>query len=544
MDSRLNRQASFDAIVVGSGANGGIAAMELASRGLSVLVLEAGPSRTSKLYGTPLLNRARQLKQHWFKKQQYVQEWHAAYWETNPDLFVNDAEHPYSTPSDKPFLWIRSRQTGGKSHLWGGVTLRFSDLEFKAATRDGIGTDWPVSTKDLAPFYTKLERFFDVHGNQDGLAQLPDGHYSRCSRFSPAEEILRETVAKQFNRTLIMSRGINATRRPEPGNQFSRLSSPQTSLAVALNTRRVVLKDEAVVTRLVKNAGTMNVKGVEYIDCRNHSLNLAEASVVFLCASTIESLRILLMSETANESGLIGKGVLDSMAANTFFYLPSEPERDLPLTGADSILIPRYQNVISNNETFCRGFGFWGGIQRLPFSRQTRTKPDIALGFLCGMAESLPSDKNQVRLDPALRDAWGLPAPHISCSWSDNDLAVASRMQADAGEIISAAGGVVTSLPEALRTPLMSEFMRMLQKKWELTVPGLFVHEVGGARMGTSATTSVLNPHNQLWEHPNVFVTDGACCTSSAWQNPTLTEMALAARAAEYAVSELAKKNL
>jgi choline dehydrogenase-like flavoprotein len=209
------------------------------------------------------------------------------------------------------------------------------------------------------------------------------------------------------------------------------------------------------------------------------------------------------------------------------------------LLGSDSIIIPRYQNLAGSKESYLRGFGIWGGVQRLPFPSVLRKKRGVAFGFLCAMAEALPHGDNRVTLDENVKDAWGLPAAHISCSWTDNDLRVSQAATAAATEMASAAGGIVAPLTDLVHTPLIGDFMKGMQNEWSPTTPGLFVHEVGGARMGTSPKGSVVNAFCQAWEAKNVFVTDGACWVSSGWQNPTLTEMAITARACAYAVDQL-----
>ncbi|MBL8953534.1 MAG: GMC family oxidoreductase [Myxococcaceae bacterium] len=533
----------FDAIVVGSGATGGVAAKQLCEAGLKTLVLEAGPAlKFPDTYGNHPINLVRQLRQRWFTKTQPVQERHGGYWETNPVLYTNDLENPYATPEDRPYRWIRGRQVGGRSHTWGGVLLRFSDYEFKAASRDGWGEDWPISSADLAPHYTMLERFFSARGRRDGLAQLPDGDFAGAQPFSPGELIFQKVVEQKLKRPFIASRGIKAGREAVKGEQFSRLSSSGSTLRAAEATGNLTLQPGAVVAKLLVKDG--RAEGVEWIDATTRQVTGARARVVFLCASIIESLRILMFTGVGNASGLLGKGLMDHIVANTYFRMPELEEVDgFDLLGSDGSMVPRYQNLDGGPKAkHLRGFGFWGGINRLklPF----RKMRGMAFGFYAGMGETLPDDGNFVRLDASLKDVWGLPAPFISAAWQKNDLEVAQAMTDDAREMIEAAGGVVTPLTDLIYTPLVGRFMKNMENEWKRTTPGLFVHEVGGARMGWDPKTSVTSPHCRLWELRNVYVTDGACWVSSGWQNPTHTEMAITARACEHAVAELKRQNL
>ncbi len=540
----------YDAIVIGSGATGGVAAMQFCRAGLRTLVLEAGPAlKGGHAFGSDASNLTRQLYEHFIRRRQKVQELHPAYWRVNPALFVDDARNPYAAPPDKPYRWIRGRQVGGRSHTWGGVTLRLSDYEFKAASRDGIGDDWPISHADLDPHYAMLETFFGTHGNRDGLPQLPDGNFCDPSPMSPGEQAFKFAVEARFrDRRVIISRGIKAAHAPERHEQFSRLSSPRTTLAAAQATGNLELRSNAVVRRIVLDPASGKARGVEFIDCRTRSTQTALGGVVFLCASTIESLRILMNSGgdrhpggLGARAGLLGKCLMDHVGGMIYFGLPEVRADDgehYELLGSDSILIPRYQNLGDARAPHHRGYGFWGGIQRLSFPPMLRKWTGGAIGFLCAMGEALPHADNQMRLDDSITDAWGLPAPFISCSWTANDIAVAKAARAAAEEMITAAGGVVLPLSEIVRTPLLGHFMAQMQREWVVTTPGLFVHEVGGARMGRDPSISVVNPFCQVWEAENVFVTDGACWVSSGWQNPTLTEMAITARACARAVAE------
>lgn len=550
----LTRSPLWDVVVVGSGANGGAAARQLIAAGLHVLLLEAGPPvRGRGDYGAPLVNVARQLYRHVVSGRQHIQERHATYWTTNPDFFVDDRDNPYTTPADKPFRWIRGRRLGGRTLTWDGVTPRFSDFEFKAAGRDGLGTNWPIGHADLSPHYAPLERLLGVHGSRDGLAQLPDGDYLPPRPMTPAEAVFKARVESKFSgRSVLISRGIRAGRRPDRNERHSRLSNP-AMLEADARDRGLVIRTNAVVSRVLVEADGRRASSVEFVDALTGRIEEARARVVFLCASTIESLRILMNSQSRAHpqgigaaSGVLGRYLMDHIAGNVYFYLPDVPDDGgaHELLGSDSILIPRYQNLGASSERYTRGFGLWGGIQRIGVPSILRKKPGLAFGFLCARAETLPHFENHVTLDPTVRDRWGIPAAHISFEWKEPDLMIARDAKQDAVEMIEAAGGKVEKLTDLVRTPVVGRALKRMQEEWDRSTPGLFVHEVGGARMGSSPKDSVLDPFCRSWDVRNLFVTDGACWPSAGWQNPTLTEMAITVRACVHAVEELKARNL
>lgn len=547
----------YDAIIVGSGATGGVAAMALTQKGLKTLVLEAGPElKGPRSYGSPLTNLGRRLKSHWLTKNQTVQEWHGGYWETNPALFVDDKANPYSTPEAKPYLWIRGRQVGGRSHTWGGVCLRFSDLEFRAPERDQKGSHWPIAYKDLSPFYGRLEKLLAVHGERNHLNQLPDGEFLEPGRLSPGESRMRSAIRQAFDRDLVVSRGLRAGRRANPGDDYSRLSSNQTTLAAAQATGRLTLLSDAVVCQVPVDPVTSAAVGVEWIDAKDGTVHRADSKLVILCASTIETIRILLNSRSNSHpggigsgSGLLGCGIMDHIASIHYFYLPEVPESSgYELLGSEGAIIPRFANLEGSSSLrpndVTRGYGYWGGISRLHFPAVLRRDPKVALGFLCGMGEALPSETNGVTLSPDLKDKWGVPAAHINYSWLDEDVRLADSMRSDLSDMVTASGGQLVTLTDILRTPFLRGFLQEFYRKGELSVPGAFVHEVGGARMGADPSKSVTNAFGQVWDCPNIVIGDGAVFPSSAWQNPTLTEMALCLRACENAVETLKRGDL
>jgi len=531
----------YDAIVVGSGATGGVAAKTLAQQGLSVLVLDAGPQLSPQVVSTSSFTQGLFRLLNLATRKQSYQALHPGYWKANPNLFVNEQDNPYSTPKDRPFYWIRGRQVGGRSLTWGGITLRLSDYEFKAASYDGYGQDWPLSHGELAPFYAQLERAFQVKGNRDGLPQLPDGNYSASPELTPAEVYLQELVEQHFpDRQLIASRGFSL-HRPTPDQPWPRSSSPGSSLRDALATGKVTVQPDAVVSHLIFDPPTRKAQGVEYVHRLNKTAHTVRGNLVVMCASTIETVRILLHSTEehqpgglANQSGLLGRNLMDHVSTMQFFSLPQFPQlqKSFDLSGCDSFYIPRFTNLEGQQEDFLRGYGIWGGVQRVNIPALLRKTGQEAIGFLVGCGEVLPQTENRVQLDSDRVDAWGIPVAHIDFTWSDNEYRMLAHMKRQIQELIELAQGRCLRPSEILRTPWLSGILNQVEERAMTAArPGYYIHEVGGAPMGTSPDNSVVNPFNQCWDAPNVLVVDGACWPTSGWQNPTLTEMAITARA-------------
>jgi len=506
----------YDALVIGSGLTGGWAAKELSEAGLEVLVLDAGPARlpteiqAGRATDTEAKNRAAQ--------QQPVQSRHNSYWSTNSDFFVNDVENPYTSSGREPFTWIRGRQLGGRSLTWGGVTLRFSDYEFRAAKTDSFGPCWPLQYDDLAPFYDKVERFLRVCGSRDGLSQLPDGKFEAAPRFTSAELAFSKSVQATWKtRSVVISRG-----QPLAHDERMNISWPPrvnlcNTLRVAIDTGRTHIRPNAIVSHLLVDSQTRRIKGAACIDRQSRTTFEVDGRVIVLCASTIESIRILLNSRcrqhpdgVGNSSGLLGRFLLDHMTVWIGGTLEPEGGSE-PVGGAHGIVIPKFRNVTEWDVGFLRGYGIWGAI-----GRTVPGNADRGVWFLNSLVEVLPRKENRVEIDERQVDAWGIRVPRIAFNYSDNEfkmrndsLGCMKEMAATAGLQIEGAGR---------------------------TLPGQYAHELGGARMGFTSSDSVLNSFNQCWDAENLFVVDGSCFATSGWQNPSLTMMALAARACGFIV--------
>ena len=534
----------YDVIVVGSGASGGWVAKELTEKGVEVLMLEAGPPRQP---GQDFTEHVwpYQLKYRGFGNQkkllenQPVQRLCYACDDYSHQFFVNDHEHPYTFPADKPFLWIRGRQVGGKTFCWARVSYR-----------------------DLEPYYERVENFIGVSGSYEGLPQLPDSKFLPPMRLSCGELAAKKIVEKKFGWKLIVDRSANLTvpLNGRPACHYcdqcqrgcftaSYFNSPAVTLPAAARTGRFQLVSDAVVSHLVMNPEGQ-AQGVAYIHRTTRAAREVRAKVVVLAASALESTRILLNSRSrrfpngvGNSSGVLGHYLMDHTtlehAGGTLPALASSQRE--PVGRPCGYIIPKYVNTVGENrdKNFLRGFYFAGdGRQSLydhafstpGFGRswRDRVRGHIPYSFsVYAQGECLPRFDNYVALDPEKKDAWGIPALHIHASYGENELAMAKAMRRHLGEIMDA-------LKLQDRQPPADE----------LNLFGKNIHECGTARMGRDPKTSVLNAYNQLHDVRNVFVTDGASFVTQGCWEPTLTIMALSARAADYIAEESRKGNL
>ena len=556
----------YDAIVVGSGISGGWAAKELTEAGLRTLVLEAGgpidPARDYVEHLQPHQVRFRGYgDRERLAKEQPIQRECYACDEYSGKFFVNDRENPYTTPDDAPFRWFRGRQVGGRSLTWGRQVYRWSDLDFEANLKDGHGNDWPIRYADLAPWYSHVERFIGVSGAREGLDQLPDGEFLPPMNMSVTEAHTREKVLKAFGGQRVWTIGRAAIlTQPHNGRAachycgpcergcitHSYFSSNGSTLPAAERTGRLTVRPWSVVAEVVHDPRTGRAKGVRVIDARTMAETVYEARVIYLCASAFESTRILLNSRSAahptgmgNASGTLGKYIMDhhyywgaSGRMPGFEQYKSEGNRP------NGMYVARFRNTRTGPQhpDFLRGYGMQGGSggrgrwngEGHGAAWKARVLNDLnpwGIG-IHGWGETLPREENALALDPTVKDKWGVPALRISCRWGENERKMQEDMVRTATEMLDAAGA--TNI-----TPTRSN-----------NPPGHCIHEMGGARMGRSADVSVCDADNALWEVPNVHVTDGACMASSACQNPSITYMAITARAVSRTVERLKRGEL
>lgn len=557
---------NYDAIVVGSGISGGWAAKELTEKGLTVLVLERGknvehvkdyvnahkgpweyPHRGGRTYAMeeayPVLRRDYPLN------------------ERNLDWWVNEKDSPYTEV--KRFDWYRGYHVGGRSLLWGRQSYRWSDLDFEANAREGIATDWPIRYAELAPWYDYVERHAGISGSLERLAQLPDGQFQPAIALNCGEELVAGRLRGLFDggRRIIPARVANLT-QALPGRapcQYRNacalgcpygayFSSQSSTLPAAMATGRLTLKPFSIVTEVLYDKDRRRATGVRVIDAVTEQTTEYTARVVFVCASTLNSTWLLMRSATdvwpgglGSSSGELGHNLMDHhFRAGAEGFLVEEQLNDKYYFGnrPAGFYIPRFRNLTGEKRGYLRGFGYQGSASRQGWARAVR-EAGVGGAFkdraaepgpwqIGGLAfgEILPRHANQVTLDGVKRDKWGLPVLAIDCETGENERLMREDMMNDMAEMLEAAG--VRSVSTFDRGYAM----------------GMGIHEMGTARMGNDPKTSVLNRWNQVWDAPNVFVTDGSCMTSSSCVNPSLTYMALTARAVDYAVGELARRNL
>ncbi len=561
----MSGRESYDAIVVGSGISGGWAAKELCEHGLRTLVLEAGGPTTPADYVEhvpPWDLRFRGFgNREELERDQFIQKQCYACDEWGHKFFVNDRENPYTFDATTPFTWIRGRQVGGRSIMWGRQVYRWSDLDFEANARDGYGVDWPLRYADIAPWYDHVERFIGVSGERLGLPQLPDGQFLPPMPLNCAEKAVQGAIMRSFGgeRVLTIGRAAILT-QPHGGRAachycgpcergcvtHSYFSSVGVTLPAAYATGRLTLRPWSVVEAVTYDARRDRATGVRVIDANTRESIEYQARVVFLCASALESTRILLNSRTerfptglANSSGELGRNLMDhTMGGGASGRLEGMEDQATFGRRPNGIYLPRFRNVKDQHPDFLRGYGFQGGGGRAGWGRGNdlpgfgtqlkaalRTPGPWTFGFY-GFGECLPRPTNRVDLDPAVQDKWGIPALRIHCEWSDNERRMLKDMSATAGEMLDAAG------------------LKDIRTFVDDHPPGRTIHEMGTARMGRDPRSSVLNGHNQAHDVPNLFVTDGACMTSSANQNPSITYMALTARAAAFAVGAMKRNEI
>jgi choline dehydrogenase-like flavoprotein len=560
---QTRKSNTYDAIVIGSGITGGWAVKELTEKGLRTLVLEAGqtiipekdyaehvPTWDVKFRG---LRDRQYMKVHQPMQQHIADEWNAKF-------FVDDLENPYTTPTDEPYLFLRGRHVGGRSVMWGRQSYRWSDLDFEANLKDGHGVDWPIRYKDIEPWYDYVEDFIGVSGQAEGLPQLPDGKFLPPFEMNCAELAMREVIAQKFpdrrltiGRTAILTvphRGRAACHYCGPCGRGcitrSYFSSIHSTLPAAEATGKMTLRPFSVVHSVVFDPKTRRITGVRVIDAETKESIEFHATIVFLCASTLESARILMNSATpefstglANSSGQLGRNLMDHIFhSGASGIMPGHEDRQQLGNRPNGIYMPRFRNVKDKHPDFVRGYGYQGGAGREDWGRgsdmpgfgadfkRTLRQPGPWRFTFGAWGECLPHPDNRMELNKDKLDAWGIPTLKISHKWRENELAIFKDATTTAAEMLEAAGARDITL---MTTP---------------SLPGECIHEMGSARMGRDPKNSVLNQWNQAHDVKNLFITDGSFMVSSACQNPSLTYMAMTARACDYAVKQMRKGEL
>jgi choline dehydrogenase-like flavoprotein len=557
---------TWDAIVVGSGISGGWAAKELTEKGLRVLLLERGrnvehikdyPNATKGPWEYPHRGgntRAMRASHPVLERSRFALN------EKNLDFWVNEQESPYVEA--KRFDWYRGYQVGGRSLMWGRCSFRWSDLDYEANAKQGIGTDWPIRYAEMDPWYSHVEKFAGIAGSIEHLPQLPDGDFQPVMPLNCAEEWFAGKLHGMYDgrRRMISSRTANLT-RPLPGRGACQsrdacwlgcpygayFSTQSSTLPAAMKTGKLTLRPHSIVSEVVYDKNSKRATGVRVIDAVTSATIEYNARIIFLCASTLNSTWLLLRSATdvwpgglGSSSNELGHNLMDhhfrlgaeGSLAGSFDDKIQIGQRPNPS------YIPRYRNLMGDKRPYLRGFGYEGGASREGWSRAV-AEMGIGGDFKDRMAEPgewsiggtafgeiLPNHDNKVTLDETKKDKWGLPVLKIDCQTGENERLMRVDMMNDMAEMLTAAG------------------VKNVQTFDYGYAMGQGIHEMGTARMGTSPKNSVLNKHNQVWDAPNVFVTDGACMASTACQNPSLSYMAFSARAADFAVAEINRRNL
>lgn len=555
---------TYDAIVIGSGISGGWAAKELTQKGLKTIVLERGrnvehrkdyPTAAKKIWELPHRGTVTQqlLQDHPVLRRENILS------EKNDYFWVNEKESPYT--EIKRFDWYRGYQVGGRSLIWGRQSYRFGDLDFEANAKEGIGIDWPIRYKDLAPWYSYVEQWAGISGNRDGIDVLPDGDYLPAMEMNIVEKDVAARIKKHYKgeRHFIMGRTANITVPLQHrmncqyqaqcwlGCNFGAYFSTQSStLPPAVATGNLTVRPFSIVKEILYDKETGKARGVQILDAENNQTYEYHAKLIFVCASAFNSAWILMNSATelwegglGSSSGELGHNVMDHhFRCGASGVVEGFDDKYVYGRRPTGLYIPRFRNVKQDKRNYLRGFGYQGGANR---ERWSGTVAELSVGAdwkeaICepgpwsmgftAFGEILPYHDNKIMLDKNRTDKWGLPVLAMDCELKENELNMRKDMMEDCKEMLESAG------------------LKSVQTYDSGYGFGQGIHEMGTARMGLDAKTSVLNKHNQVWDAPNVFVTDGAAMTSSGCVNPSLTYMALTARAVDYAVNELKKQNL
>ena len=562
----------YDAIVIGSGISGGWACKELTEKGLKVLCLERGrPVEHVKDYPTamnpPWKDPYRGMDTEATLGDYPIQSKNYAFNEETKHFFTKDTDHPYT--QKRPFYWIRGYQTGGKSLIWGRQCWRWSERDFEENARDGHGTDWPIRYSDIEPWYSYVEKYAGISGLTSGIPQVPDSpHFLPHIPLNCVEEHFKTEIEKKFPaRRLTPGRPAHLTddTHKERGRcQFRNLcprgcpyggyfTSVTSTIPDALKTGNLTLRNHSIATELLLDETTGKATGVRALDAETGEMHEFRSRIVFVCAGTLNTTWLLLNSSSSrfpdgfgNDSGVIGKYLMDHhFQVGATGEFDGFEDRYYYGRNPSLFLIPRYRNIGDDVQpNYLRGFGMFGSGWRQGWGEIAAMK-EVELGFgaaykdavskaengkwviqMFPFGECLPYESNRVSLDADHKDKWGLPTLAMDCGFGENEREMTKQMLSDSVELLEAAGAKNVATYQGD------------------TAIGFGIHEMGTARMGKKPKTSALNAHNQLWAAPNVFITDGSCMASSAFQNPSLTYMALTARACDYAVKELNRQNI
>lgn len=563
---------SFDVIVVGSGMSGGWAAKEFCERGMKVLVIERGKQteRGADYVGENMepwdMEFRDRVDPKLVESDYPIQNECYAFRESTRNFFINDRENPYSHPDDAPFQWLRGDQVGGKSLMWARQSYRWSDTDFGANKADGHGTDWPIRYADVEPWYEHVERFVGISGSREGLPQLPDSIFQPPMEMTCVEKHAKQGIEAAFpDRRLIIGRAAHLTEPTQEQlalgrgscqfrNQCERgcsfgayFSSVSATLPAAQNTGNLTMLTDSHVEEVTYDPATGRASGVKVVNRKTRERQEIGARVIFLCASTIGTLQVLLNSRSeahptglGNSSGVLGRYVMDHHhRVGARGLMPGFEDNYFAGRRPNGIYLVRYANLDNRTDgEFLRGFAFQGGSGRSSWTRAlgggefgeglkaSLRQPGPWYFTLQGFGEHLPRAENRVTLHETKKDAFGIPQVHVDVRWGENEAKMRAAMKRDAAAMLEAAGA------------------RDIEAFESEAIPGRCIHEMGGARMGSDPATSVLNKWNQMHDVPNVFTTDGSAFASIACQNPSLTFMALTARAADYAARQMQEGRL
>ena len=559
INNKGKRQNTYDAIVVGSGISGGWAAKELCEKGLKVLLLDRGRNVQHGDYPTatkdPWEFTHRTALTMEDRRRSFVQSRHYSFREDNKHFYINDQENPYE--EIKRFDWIRGDVVGGRSLLWARACYRWSDLDFEANLKDGHGVDWPIRYKDLAPWYDYVESFIGVSGNRDGIAVVPDGKFQPPFEMNCVEKYFKQQVEQKFSdRKVIIGRSANLT-APVKGRGLCQarnlchrgcpfgayFSTNASTIPAAYATGNLTVRPHSLVNKIIYDEQKGKASGVEIVDTTTKRTEEFYAKLIFLNASTVATAFILLNSTSSrfpnglgNGSDQVGRNLMDhhkglSIVGHVDGFEDSYYYGRRPT----NIYIPRFRNVTERQPAFLRGYHFGGGASRVQQAgeasigvelKEALTEPGPWQMNLYAFGECLPYAENRITLNTDKKDQWGRPLLAVSCEFKENEKAMHADIARTGKEILEAAG------------------FSNVEARGTLSFPGNANHEMGIARMGRDAKTSVLNANNQMHEVKNVFISDGSCMTSGSCVNPSLTYMAITARACDYAVKEMKKLNI